>query len=152
MSTRTAHTTRYTARIAALFAAIAGSLALSLSPAQATVVPRDAVSTTDRLMFTESLETFVATRASADRPTDVDWSSDGCTSAPDSPFGYDFTHACWRHDFGYRNYKAQVRFTEEARLRIDDRFHADMYDLCGGSSLCRATADVYYGAVREFGA
>ncbi|UGQ09525.1 phospholipase [Yinghuangia sp. ASG 101] len=138
-------------RVAATAAAIAGSLALALAPAPAAAAPRDAVATTDRLLFTETLPSFVAIRASADRPADVDWSSDGCSNAPDAPFGYDFTKACWRHDFGYRNYKAQNRFTEDARLRIDNRFRDDMNTLCGSRSLCRATASLYYEAVREFG-
>lgn len=148
MTTRTA---RRVSRVAVTSAAIAGSLTLTLAPTPAAAAPRDAVATTDRLLFSETLSTFVATRAAADRPTDVDWSSDGCSNSPDSPFGYDFTKACWRHDFGYRNYKAQNRFTEDARLRIDNNFRSDMYALCGSRSLCRWTADIYYKAVREFG-
>jgi hypothetical protein len=111
----------------------------------------DIRATTDRLMFTESLGEFARVRGSADRPAELDWSSDGCTMAPDRPLGHDFTKACWRHDFGYRNYKAQLRFDEDARLRIDQKFRSDMYDLCGKSALCRLTADTYYQAVRRFG-
>ena len=35
-----------------------------------------------------------------------DWSTDYCSSSPDNPLGFDFRLPCWRHDFGYRNYKA----------------------------------------------
>ncbi len=35
-----------------------------------------------------------------------DWSTDYCSASPDNPLGFDFTLACWHHDFGYRNYKA----------------------------------------------
>ncbi|NUU25114.1 MAG: phospholipase [Streptomycetaceae bacterium] len=135
-------------RAATTAAALLTAVTVALSPAHAAESP---AATTDRLLFGESLARFVATRAAADRPGTVDWSSDGCSTAPDAPLGYDFLQACWRHDFGYRNYKAQGRFTEAARLRIDDRFHADMYTLCGGRPLCRATADLYYEGVRRFG-
>ena len=37
-----------------------------------------------------------------------DWSTDYCSSSPDNPLGFNFTLSCWRHDFGYRNYKASA--------------------------------------------
>jgi hypothetical protein len=39
--------------------------------------------------------------------------------------GYPFEPGCQRHDFGYRNYKAQGRFTDANKLRIDDNFLAE---------------------------
>src|SRR5689334_11939917 len=36
----------------------------------------------------------------------LDWSTDYCSDSPDEPLGFDFRIPCWRHDFGYRNYKA----------------------------------------------
>jgi hypothetical protein len=59
--------------------------------------------------------------------------------------------ACYRHDFGYRNYKRQGRFTEPNRLTIDNRFKSDLYTICNGNWACNRTADVYYSAVRQFG-
>lgn len=50
-----------------------------------------------------------------------DWTSDGCTSAPDKPFGHDFKAACERHDFCYRNTKRHDRFDKE-RNAIDLNF------------------------------
>jgi Prokaryotic phospholipase A2 len=35
------------------------------------------------------------------------------------------TAACQRHDFGYRNFKAQNRFTAANKLRIDDKFRGE---------------------------
>jgi hypothetical protein len=145
MSVRTAHR-----RVALLTAALVGSLTLGLAPAQATPAA-DPIAATDQLLFKDSLFRFAETRASADRPENLDWSSDGCTDVPDAPLGYDFLTACWRHDFGYRNYKAQHRFTENARARIDGQFKADMYTICNGRVFCQATAEVYYLGVRQFG-
>ena len=62
--------------------------------------------------------------------------------------------SCQRHDFGYRNYKAQSRFTDSNKLRIDNNLKSDLYNQCATESLtevCDATADVYYAAVRAFG-
>ena len=33
-----------------------------------------------------------------------------------------FKAACNRHDFGYHNFRAQTRFTESNKLKIDDNF------------------------------
>src|SRR5699024_8849729 len=81
----------------------------------------------------------------------LDWTSDGCSAAPDEPFGFDFSTSCQRHDFGYRNYQLQERFTENNREGIDRNFRSDMASTCDVNLSCRATAQVYYWAVREFG-
>lgn len=38
-------------------------------------------------------------------PYGLRWTHDGCSTSPDQPAGFDFTAACIRHDFGYRNYR-----------------------------------------------
>ncbi|TCP41109.1 phospholipase A2-like protein [Tamaricihabitans halophyticus] len=106
---------------------------------------------TDRYLFQLSLAEFGQVRASTPRPAELDWSSDGCSAAPDNPFGFQFTPACHRHDFGYRNYKRQQRFNADTRLRLDDRFHADLKQICAGNRICLGTAWTYYQAVRKFG-
>ncbi|MEU5692485.1 phospholipase [Actinosynnema sp. NPDC020468] len=111
----------------------------------------DPVAETDEFLFARTLPEFEALWAEKPDADALDWSSDGCSWSPDNPFGYRFLPACRRHDFGYRNYKHQDRFTESARLAIDDLFKADMYGQCGGSWACRRVADVYYRAVRQFG-
>lgn len=108
---------------------------------------------TDELLFSITLPAFTTRRNALDPPT-LDWTSDACTSSPDNPFGFPFEPACNRHDFGYNNYRIQTRFTESAKLRIDDNFKADLYYQCTTSSVasvCRGLADVYYAFVRAFG-
>jgi hypothetical protein len=82
------------------------------------------VAVTDELLFSITLPQFTSRRNAQD-PATVDWTSDGCTSSPDNPFGFPFVPACNRHDFGYHNYRAQSRFTQSAKLRIDDNFKAE---------------------------
>ncbi|CRK45334.1 hypothetical protein BN1723_006561 [Verticillium longisporum] len=105
------------------------------------------------LSFSLTLPQFT-TRRNNRNPASLDWSSDGCTSSPDNPFGFPFVPACHRHDFGYHNFRAQTRFTESNKLRIDNQFRTDLKFQCQSSSLrgvCNALADVYYAAVRAFG-
>lgn len=90
-----------------------------------TVAPRQSLTAiTDQYLFSISLPAFEAKRNARD-PPDLIWDSDACSSSPDNPFGFPFTPACHRHDFGYRNYKAQNRFTDDNKLRIDDNFKAE---------------------------
>ncbi|KAI1845906.1 hypothetical protein JX265_011198 [Neoarthrinium moseri] len=70
------------------------------------------------------------------------------------PRGYNFLQSCYRHDFGYANYRKEGRFTEDNRGKIDGNFHDDMKDVCNkeGNIIkkteCLAIAEVYYRAVR----
>ncbi|RFU81904.1 hypothetical protein TARUN_284 [Trichoderma arundinaceum] len=108
---------------------------------------------TDQLLFSITLPDFIS-RRNAKNPATLDWSSDGCTSSPDNPFGFPFVPACNRHDFGYQNYRLQNRFTDSGKLNIDNNFRSDLYFQCQSSSVqsvCKALADVYYAAVRAFG-
>ena len=84
-----------------------------------------------------------------------DWSTDYCSSSPDQPLGFDFRLPCWRHDFGYRNYKAVGQF-EANKSRIDDAFYFDLRAKCATyNSLvrpaCYSLAWTYYQAVKAFG-
>ncbi|KAL5428333.1 hypothetical protein PMIN04_000768 [Paraphaeosphaeria minitans] len=119
-----------------------------------TLAPREtAAEATDRLVFRETLAKFITAR-NAQSPATLDWSSDGCSSSPDNPFGFDFLNSCYRHDFGYRNFKAQERFTDANKLRIDDNFRKDLYNQCAKqsfTSICEGLADIYYAAARAFG-
>lgn len=135
------------ALLAALCAALLGG-----TTAQAAAESSDPRQVTDQYLFEVSLEEFVQIRESRPHPNELDWSSDACSYSPDEPLGYEFTESCLRHDFGYRNYERQGRFTEDNRLRIDNNFRADMYSACAGDTACERAADVYYFAVRQFGA
>ncbi|RKT73166.1 phospholipase A2-like protein [Saccharothrix variisporea] len=125
------------------------ALLLGTGTAQAAI---DAPAVTDDYLFNRTLSQFSSIRAQAPYADQLDWSSDGCSWSPDNPFGFKFLPACHRHDFGYRNYKRQSRFNETTRLRIDDNFKADLYHQCAGNWACNRTADLYYKAVREYGA
>ncbi|KAL2183709.1 secretory phospholipase A2 [Thermothelomyces heterothallicus CBS 203.75] len=117
----------------------------SIGKADTALVPRQsAIQITDQYLFDLTLPAFTAKRNARDPPSLI-WDSDGCSSSPDNPFGFPFVPACHRHDFGYRNYKAQNRFTDAGKLSIDNNFKSD------AKTACRALADVYYAAVRAFG-
>ncbi|RPB25583.1 hypothetical protein L211DRAFT_836302 [Terfezia boudieri ATCC MYA-4762] len=115
----------------------------------------DLITATDSLLFSVIIASFLSSKA-AQSPAGLDWSDNGCSNSPDKPWGFNFLDSCKRHDFGYRNYKAQGRFTETNRLRIDDTFKKDLMNECNKTSrlkkgLCQRTADTYYDAVRLFG-
>ena len=109
---------------------------------------------TDRLLFDTSIADFQTARDAQD-PATLDWSSDGCSSSPDQP-GFNFLPSCYRHDFGYRNYKDQDRFDDAGKDSIDSNFKADLYDECEtehGDDIdaCKNIADIYYWAVSNIG-
>lgn len=121
-------------------------------------------SLTDHLLFSTPLKEFIERRKKALNNTPVgvadsrlDWASDGCSSSPDKPFGFNFLDACYRHDFGYRNLKLQRRFTEPARKKVDENFLKDTTAMCKKESaakrpVCQKLAETYFGAVRKWGA
>lgn len=78
----------------------------------------------DELMFETPLDQFITHREKRD-PTDLVWESDGCTHAPDNPMGFPFLPACQRHDFGYRNYRAQNRLNKAAKKKINNQFKTE---------------------------
>jgi hypothetical protein len=112
---------------------------------------------TDDYVFNTPLRRFMQYHAEGRYPGQLDWSSDGCTNAFNAPAGWNFLPACQRHDFGYRNYKNQGRFTDSARERIDKQFREDMSAICSeftgdaNYTECQAARDAYYRAVRQFG-
>lgn len=103
------------------------------------------------------LDDFLAYRASPDRDSRLDWSTNLC-SAPlvgSTGASFDFTEACLRHDFGYRNYR-WVGLFEDRKSLVDDRFLADMRAHCatrapGERDRCRAWAQAFYLAVHHLG-
>ena len=115
-------------KLSPLLLCIAQAAALALpgdSEAGVALPKRQSANTvTDQLLFSFSLPSFIS-RRNARNPSNLDWSSDGCSSSPDNPFGFPFVPACYRHDFGYRNYKIQSRFTSDNRLRIDNNFKSE---------------------------
>ena len=133
-------------------AVVAGTVLAGGTTASAALDSAKLRQVTDQYLFSTSLSGFQTARGRHPYAGQLDWSSDGCSSSPDNPFGFDFVKACYRHDFGYRNYKKQKRFNETTRLSIDKGFKADMYKVCAGNWACDRVADIYYAAVRRFGA
>ena len=128
--------------------------ALSL-PSLSTRADADIKDITDTLLFWDTITAFEAKRNATDPPK-LDWTSDGCSDSPDKPLGFNFLPSCQRHDFGYRNYKAQARFTDANKGMIDRNFRGDMDNECETKGrleevACKAVADFYYEAVKEFG-
>jgi hypothetical protein len=84
-----------------------------------------------------------------------DWSTDYCSNSPDQPLGFDFRMSCWRHDFGYRNYKAVGQFPSN-KDHVDGAFYADLKRKCATYNFfvrasCYSLAWTYYEAVHLFG-
>jgi hypothetical protein len=144
-------TLRRAARATITAIAVAGAVLAGTGVANAALNPTQLRQVTDQYLFSTNLNSFQTVRAQHPYADQLDWGSDGCSSSPDNPFGFDFVKACYRHDFGYRNFKRQARFTEPNRLSIDNNFKTDLYTICNGNWACNRVADVYYAAVRQFG-
>jgi hypothetical protein len=142
-----ASTLRRASRTAVTVAATSTALLLGQASAQAA----DIQSITDDYLFGVSLSQFESIRAGTPYADQLDWSSDACSWSPDKPIGFDFTPGCHRHDFGYRNYKRQGRFTDATKRSIDDHFYSDLRGICNGNAACDGTAWIYYKAVQQFG-
>ncbi|MFY1674999.1 phospholipase [Plantactinospora sp. WMMB334] len=83
------------------------------------------------------------------------WSTDYCSSSPDNPLGFNFELSCYRHDFGYRNYKEMGQF-DPNKSRLDSAFYEDLQRSCATYNVfvrpaCYSLAWTYYQAVRIFG-
>ncbi|GIJ21629.1 phospholipase [Micromonospora lutea] len=83
------------------------------------------------------------------------WSTDYCSSSPDNPLGFTFNLSCFRHDFGYRNYKAVGQFSAN-KSRLDSAFYEDLKRVCATYNsvvrpACLSLAWTYYQAVNIFG-
>ncbi|OMI84722.1 hypothetical protein BSZ07_36220 [Streptomyces sp. M1013] len=110
-------------------------------------------------------EALAAHRAGQPDPYEFKWSTNKCNApAPNSVGGYDFTPACIRHDFGYRNYRdlfgeTNFRTQPNGRALIDEIFLQDMDAICdahaqpnqyvpvpdtAAAAGCKAAAQTYY--------
>ena len=115
----------------------------------------------DRVMYTTSMSGFIA---AVDSDTWFDWSTDFC-SAPlvgNTGRSFNFTNACRRHDFGYRNLQLIDRryggghWNSSSRKRVDQQFLADMKRHCWArpwydEPTCLAWAQTFYTGVRIAG-
>ncbi|MFM8562277.1 MAG: phospholipase A2, partial [Acidimicrobiia bacterium] len=165
--------------ILAILVAVASSLT---APSVSVTDPASTAGRVEVLMFQTSLASFVSTsRSPQGVDTSLDWSTDRC-SAPfvgSTGRSFDFTAACLRHDFGYRNYKMLDRtfncplrtpgtacsdgtwaygrwWNASNRARLDGQFKKDLFGHCASRPVwdrptCRAWASTFYTAVRTFG-
>ena len=115
----------------------------------------------ERMLYATPISEFLA---AVGDDTWFDWSTDFC-SAPlvgNTGRSFNFTDACRRHDFGYRNLHLLDRrygaghWTPLTRLRVDRQFLVDMRHHCWSRAWydepsCLAWAAAYYRAVRLAG-
>lgn len=85
----------------------------------------------------------------------LDWTTDGCSAPVVGSQGrsFNFTQACVRHDFGYRNAKRLGHLTELTRAEIDKQFLQDLQSSCSRQVRtrkvrCLLWAETFYIAVR----
>ena len=137
------------------------TLARAILPGEAGAAPAREPPTTKLSLVEDlmagSLDEFLSYRSAEDRDQRLDFSTDECTAPVFGNSGrtYDFTDACLRHDFGYRNY-GPLGLIEERRRSVDERFLADMQAHCATRPRdevvsCLGWARDYYRAVRTFG-
>jgi len=111
------------------------------------------------VMFDIDFTTFRRERFSLRRAyPHLDWTTDGCSAPVVGGEGrsFNFTQACVRHDFGYRNAKKLGYFTELTRSEIDKQFLRDLESSCTRQVRtrkirCFMWADTFYVAVRTTG-
>jgi hypothetical protein len=141
--------------------AAAGPLPLDPPLAHSAAVDLDYVG---RLLYATPLDTFLVVVATP-RDQWFDWTTDWC-SAPlvgNTGRSFDFTKACRRHDFGYRNLRlldtryGRGRFWNATqRTRVDRLFRSDMRRDCAvrpwwEQTTCFSWAEIYFRAVRVGG-
>lgn len=141
-----------------MFVVVASTLTAPVLERSPDPVAND-IETIDHVMFDLDLISFIRQRSALRRTYPrLDWTTDGC-SAPivgESGRSFNFRHACMRHDFGYRNYKARDMFTTDARVRIDTQFRRDLDATCDPKVRtfkirCIAWAEIFFTAVRLAG-
>jgi len=116
---------------------------------------------TSTWVFSTPLSEFIAAADDPKHDGQLVWESDKCSAPVLGSAGrtYDFTDACRRHDFAYRNFSridGGKKWTKALRERVDRRFLSDMRNSCAARksverAACRTWADLYYAAVRRYG-
>jgi len=145
--------------ISSLSVAVTLTVVLGMAPAAFAVTAGEKVAVLDS--FTQSAvssyNSWNSARQNQGGWTDYtfDWSTDYCSNSPDQPLGFDFRMSCWRHDFGYRNYKSVGLFPSN-KDHVDSAFYADLKRKCATYNFfvrpsCYSLAWTYYEAVHLFG-
>ena len=111
------------------------------------------------VMFDLDFMTFTREKFSLKRAyPHLDWTTDGCSAPVVGSEGrsFNFTQACIRHDFGYRNVKRLGQFNEVVRTKLDEQFRRDLESSCATQVRtrkirCLIWAEAFYVAVRATG-
>ncbi|MFY1704521.1 phospholipase [Micromonospora sp. WMMA1923] len=149
---------RLATRLAAATLAVLGAVAVA-SPAAAAVTPQQKLTVLSSWTQTSATSYGNWNSARLNQAAwagySFNWTTDYCSSSPDNPLGFKFDLSCYRHDFGYRNYKAVGQFPAN-KARLDSAFYEDMKRSCGTYNsvvrpACYSLAWTYYEAVRIFG-
>ncbi len=160
-------------RAAIIVAVATASLAAPAGTVSASIPQRSALASASRLIrletlvFRTSLDEFMAvSRRRSGEDASFDWSTDHCSAPLVGSTGrsFDFSSACARHDFAYRNYKrADTAGAQRGQLwnsgtrhKIDLRFQQDMKTHCSRRSIvdrtaCHVWAETFYRLVRIAG-
>ena len=149
---------RLTTLLAAAGFALLGVLGVASPAAAVTPAQKLAVLTSWTQTSAASYSTWNAARINQARLGRLRASTGPPTTArrsPDNPLGFDFELSCYRHDFGYRNYKAIGQFPAN-KSRLDSAFYEDLKRSCATYNVvvrpaCLSLAWTYYQAVRIFG-
>ncbi|RIV37157.1 phospholipase [Micromonospora radicis] len=149
---------RLTIPLASAVIALLTTLAVA-TPAAAAVTPTQKLSVLSSWTQTSASSYNAWNSARQNRAAwaeyNFDWSTDYCSSSPDNPLGFSFSLSCFRHDFGYRNYKAVGQFSAN-KSRLDSAFYEDLKRVCATYNAvvrpaCYSLAWTYYQAVAIFG-
>ncbi|MEP7203076.1 MAG: phospholipase A2 [Ilumatobacteraceae bacterium] len=115
----------------------------------------------EEMLYATPMGGFVA---AVGTDTWFDWSTDLCSAPLVGSTGrtFNFSNACRRHDFGYRNLQlldhryGGHQWNSASRHRVDRLFHDDMRRHCWSRAwydepTCLAWAETFYAAVRIAG-
>jgi len=150
--------------LASVFFGMLSPASTLAAPAEKKLSQSELQRVTDTYLFVRTLDHFGQIRQERRHNAQLDWSTDDCTipgvdkATASKPEGFNFTNPCRRHDFGYRNYRKQGRFTEENRAKLDYEFALDMRSICDAETdkvrkdRCVLIGIIYYKAVRKYGA
>ncbi|KJZ75290.1 hypothetical protein HIM_05216 [Hirsutella minnesotensis 3608] len=86
---------------------------------------------TERLCFNTTLDAFLDEAKSPLRNQTLRWETNGCVASPTHNAKFDFTLACWRHEFCSRTLAhVEHAFCNGAKTRVDKGFRRDMNSIC----------------------
>lgn len=147
---------RVTRRVTGFAVAMVAALSIvTAAPAGALTVPEKQQVLYRELASVSVFNSMYATRTTSPN-NEFNWTTDLCSWSPDNPFGFNFSSACRRHDFNYRNFKDNSIWNTTNKGQIDTVFYNDMKAICVPYSWfkeasCKGLAGTYYNAVRSFG-